>query len=372
MSTTHPGRALLLLVFLTLGQARAETVVETTGEAAISRGDLPSARLEALSRARWEAVERVAGVEVKASSFVKDFVLLDESIIKRTEGVIKSSTVLSEDHTAEIYTERIRAAVSIEPARSAVAQIARNHAIAVYMPAADKRSVVKELNSFSEGVVRRLIRAGYVVVDASAGGGPVKYSQLETALAGDDYESLQPVLYRYLANTMLIGTIELTHSGRRGERDSLGPLPGDIVTARLNYRLVAADEQGVRRILASGAASDKGSGNGLEEASERALDELAASAIDLLIADVQRNVKRQTTMLRVKVDGVNSVATDRAVRDHLQSITWVSRVESERPGEYSVEYGERPIYLVTSVNRLPGFRVADFTTNSILARFEGP
>ena len=93
-----------VLLAFAVPAVQAATVVESTGESAITGDDVPTARLEAIARARWDAVERVAGVETKSSSFVNDYVLLDESVIQRTSGVITESTVLAESRHGDTYT----------------------------------------------------------------------------------------------------------------------------------------------------------------------------------------------------------------------------------------------------------------------------
>jgi len=50
---------------------------QATGEAAIINGDVPSARLEAIARAKWAAIEQAVGVQVKSQSLVQNAMLGD-------------------------------------------------------------------------------------------------------------------------------------------------------------------------------------------------------------------------------------------------------------------------------------------------------
>ncbi len=350
------------------------TTLETTGEAAVVLDDVPSARLEAIARARWEAVERVAGVEIKSSTFIDNFALLDDAIIKRANGVITQSAVLSEGRTGDVFTARIRSTVAPAPARSVLSAMARNRAIAVYLPARFPDHSMRDSHALAETLISRLTRDGYDVIDLADHEFGVSPQQLDAALARDDFTSMRSVLYRYLTNVVLVGTVGLVHSAKRGDNDSLGRLQFDIVTARVDYRLVGGDDTGLRRILSSGHESAKGTGAGATSAAEHALERLASqdpdSAATVMLEEIRRTVKAKTGRVRVSIDGVSSLGADQSVRETLQAIAWVTRIESERMGEYVVDYPEQSLYLAASLGHKPGFYVKDFTPSSITARFQ--
>ncbi len=349
----------------------AGVVVESTGEAAITNDDVPSARLEAIARARWEAVERVAGVETKSSSFVNDFVLLDEAVIQRTSGVITESTVVSESRDGDVYRVRIRATVGEDPARKALSQVASNLAIAVYLPMIAPNGSIREAHEVTAKLIRQLVKNGYEVVDVADRGFVVTGTQLQSALENNDYSSLRSILYKYRTNVVLLGTFEISQIGQKGQRDPMGTLNFDMIAATLNYRIVSGGVDGLRTVLASGHLSEKGSGQSVERAIEDALAEFSKHQLPEVVQDVQRNVRAKTRLVRVRVDGVESMADDTAVRETLRGIAWVARVETERLGEYVVEYPERTLYLAAGLNSKTGFRVADFSENAVLARYEG-
>jgi len=349
----------------------AGVVVESTGEAAITNDDVPSARLAAIARARWEAVERVAGVETKSSSFVNDYVLLDESVIQRTSGVITESTVVSESRDGDVYRVLIRATVGEDPARKALSQVASNLAIAVYLPMIGPNGSIREAHEVTAKLIRQLVKNGYEVVDVADRGFVVTGAQLRSALDNNDYSLLRSMLYKYRTNVVLLGTLETSQIGQKGQRDPVGTLTFDMVAATLNYRIVSGGVDGLRTVLASGHLTEKGSGQSVERAIEDALAEFSKHQLPEVVQDVQRNVRARTRLVRVRIDGVDSMSDDAAVRETLRGIAWVARVETERLGEYVVEYPERTLYLAAGLNSKTGFRVADFSENAVLARYEG-
>jgi hypothetical protein len=169
----------------------------------------------------------------------------------------------------------------------------------------------------------------------------------------------------------LVGTLELAHTGRRGSPDSLGPLPLDFVTATLTYRVVVGDDTSLRTVLVSNQISVKGAGSNPAHAVDNAIREMVDTAVDPLVTQMLQRIRARAPKIRVHVNGVNSSASDRTIRQTISAIPWVAGVETSRFGEYIVEYPERVAYLAASISQLPGFRVVDFSPISVLVRFEG-
>ena len=108
------------------------------GEAVIVNNDKPSARLEAVARAKWTAIEQVVGAEVKAGSFVQNFTLVEDVIKTKAGGMVKSYKAIDENVADDVLTVRINACVEPSQAREAVSQLGLNSSIALL----DRKSVV--------------------------------------------------------------------------------------------------------------------------------------------------------------------------------------------------------------------------------------
>lgn len=57
--------------------------IDFEGDAAISGSDIPSAKAEAISKAKWNTIEQVSGVKIKAQTVVQNFSLVDDAVIKQ-------------------------------------------------------------------------------------------------------------------------------------------------------------------------------------------------------------------------------------------------------------------------------------------------
>jgi len=74
---------LFLVTLLPVFSAYAETsCIDAVGEAAIINSDVASAKIEAIARAKWAAVEQAVGVEIKTQSIVQNMQMIDDTISK--------------------------------------------------------------------------------------------------------------------------------------------------------------------------------------------------------------------------------------------------------------------------------------------------
>ncbi|MCX5836536.1 MAG: hypothetical protein NTX62_06140 [Deltaproteobacteria bacterium] len=94
-----------------------ETCVNTEGEAAIVNNDIPSAKTEAVARAKWAAIEQTVGTEVKAQSLVQNFTLVDDAIKTKVRGVVKSYNVLDQVNKKDTVVVKIRACIEESKAK---------------------------------------------------------------------------------------------------------------------------------------------------------------------------------------------------------------------------------------------------------------
>lgn len=112
----------------------APITVTAIGEADIINGDKPSAKLQAVARAKWAAMEEASGVRVKSDTIVQNAVLVDEAIKNEVTGVIQNYEVTGEEEDGQTYRVMISANIVPEKAKDAVGIIAKNTSISVMIP----------------------------------------------------------------------------------------------------------------------------------------------------------------------------------------------------------------------------------------------
>lgn len=368
----------------------AETkCIDTMGEAAIINNDIPSAKVEAISRAKWAAVEQAVGVEVKAQSIVQNMLMIDEAISKKVNGVVSKFKVTKVNSNSDVVTVNVNVCVEPTRAKDTVAGLALNNSIAVFIPA-KKPKVVRETeeihstrygnserhglttrdeheeaNILSETIIGRLTEQGYTVVDV-APTNVVDAAEIEKTMKSGNFMSLRSLMYKFLSNVILIGKIDYTISTKKGENIGYGvSMPFNNVTVRLTYRLITKDSSGKMIILTAGTEQAKGIANNVEDAAAEGLKDLSEKLSPVILDKVGKYIQGVSKKIEVKINSVTEVSDNFAVKEALQNITWVTNVEEKGLGEFSVSYPENPIYLASSLEQKGNFKVIRFSPYAI-------
>ena len=346
--------------------------VESEGEAEIIGADIPSAKTEAISRAKWAAVEQVAGVEINSRTIVENAALLDDIISSQARGVVTSHRLLREQKTSDSVKVRVTACVEPAQARDAVSPLALNSAVVAFVPSRQLASSGKDARyddttSFSEALNNALIQKGFTVRDL-AGGTAVKGADLDKALKGGNFIALRSLAYRYQSNTILIGRIEPTVSTNRGEDVGYGiSMPFTRVTVRLTYRLLTRDSRGELTILAAGSEDAVGLAPAVADAHAVALKNLSDMAVPIIMEKINQRIKELANKVLVTVEGVKTPEETFNLRDSLQRITWVGTIEDIGLGQFRLTFPENPLYLANGLTQR-GFKVVSYSKDAIRVR----
>ncbi len=363
----------ILVSALSLGYAQ-EQCVDAAGEAIIVKNDIPSARIEAVARAKWDAIEKVVGTETKASSLVQNFVLVDDAIKTQVAGVIRSFNLLGQDTNQDIIAVRINACVEPVKAREAVASLALNNSVAVFITAKKIAPTAldsyADTNIFSESLIGKLTDQGYQVIDV-APTQALDAAEIDRAVMTGSTLAVRSLMYKFLSNILIIGTIEHTLSSRRGEQIGYGiVMPFNSVTARLNYRIVAKNAKtGQMEILSAGVGQGRGMAPHRDDALARAAADLYQKIHPEILDRVARYVKGITKKVSIKVEQVSDLDTSLEIKGILQNLVWVTEVQERRMGEFVVSYPENTMYLANSLQQKGMFKILDFSPYTITVEY---
>ncbi len=362
-----PGILLgLIILLLPLPGLCAEKCVQSEGEAAIVSGDIPSAKTEAVARAKWAAIEQTVGTEVKAGSIVQDFTLVDEIIKTQVGGVVKSYKVLSQDNRADTILVRINACVEPQKAQEAVSALSLNNAVAVFIPArkpaARESDVYEETNILSETLIGNLTDHGYRVVDV-APTQAADAAEIEKAMKSGSTLTVRSLMYKFLSNVIIIGKIDYVISTKKGEDIGYGlSMPFNNVTVRITYRIVARNSKtGNTEILTAGSDQARGTAGSVEDAAAKGMESLAVKLSPVILDKIASFIKGSVKKVAIRVNGVSDLDANQDIKGMLQQIVWVTEVEEKRMGEFVVGYPENSLYLANSLRQKGRFTIIDFT-----------
>lgn len=362
--------ALILLLCFAVPAASSQTkCINASGEAAIINKDVPSAKLEAIARAKWTAIEQVVGTEVKAQSFVQNFTLVEDVIKTKTGGVVKSYKVIGETVKDDIFNIKINACVEPSQAREALSQLGLNNSIALFIPARKPGrhgDEFEETNILSETLIGKLTEQNYTVVDV-APTQTLDAREIEKAMRSGNTLSLRSLMYKFLSNLIIIGKVDYSISTRKGENIGYGiSMPFNNVTVRLTYRIISKNNKtGNMEILTTGVEQAKGLANNVEDATAEAMKELAQHLTPVILDKVSQYIKGNTKKVAVKVNGIDDIDKVLEVKQLLQSIVWVSEVEEKQMGDFVISYPENTIYLANSIKQKGNFKILNFSPYSL-------
>lgn len=350
--------------------------IQAVGEAAIKNGDVYSAKEESIARAKWDAVQKEAGIEIKGESIVQNNMrMVDEATLKKMHGVIKSYKVLHVEESRG--TIRTLLNVCVEPAKAmeALSSLSRNSSILVFVPAKKPAfypygSAYEETNLFTEAFIEKLTELGYAVHDIM----PIHTAhirELDNSLVSGNFITFKNTMYRYLSNVLIVGKIDYTRSTRKGDNIGYGmTMPFEHVTARLIYRVVRKDAAGRIEILTAGTEQGKGLASGVPDAIYDSLKDLSEKAAFSISDKLRKYFKGIAKKIHVKVENTADLTDNFEIKSLLQNIAWVTGVDVGGLGEFLVSYPENSIYLANSLVQKGAFRLVNFSPSYITVHFD--
>lgn len=352
----------------------AEKCVNAEAEAALVNNDIPSARQEAIARAKWAAIEQVVGTEIKAQSFVQNFALVEDVIKTKAGGVVKKFTVRDQINSPESVKVKINACVEPSGAKEAVSDLALNNSIAVFIPARKpgrSGDEFEETNILSETLIGKITEQSYTVVDV-APTGVIDAGQIESAMKTGSTLAVRSMMYKFLSNLIIIGKVDYTISTKKGEDIGYGlSMPFNSVTVRLTYRIIAKNNKtGNMEILSAGTEQAKGLANNVEDAAAEAMKELAQNLAPTILDKISMYIKSNTKKIAVHINGVADLDTVFEMKELLQSIVWVSEVTEKQMGDFIVSYPENTLYLANSIKQKGNFKVVNFSPYSLTLDYQ--
>ncbi len=338
------------------------------GEASVIGGDRASAKVEALARAKWDAIEKALGVMTSVKTIVQNFRLLDEVIRNEVGGFIRDVKVLKEENFADMVRVKVEGCVYPKEAERALSFISRDTAFSVMIVTKRPDGVeFDEMNPVTTELINILNQQGFKVYDF-AGNPNVNPYDIESIIAQRRFIALRAYMSRVLSGAIVVGKVELVPSTRTGQDIGYGiRATFNVVTARLNYYLLARDGQGLR-IVASGSLSALGGAPNLTDAQFKAMEALARELGSDIMGKLDRYLAFKRKVVTVVVKGVRSTTQNFSIKEKLQRVPWVQSVEDLGLGRFKVVYLENTVYLANAIERMPELELLRFSTTEVEAK----
>ena len=346
----------------------APITVTAIGEADIINGDKPSAKLQAVARAKWSAMEEASGVRVKSDTIVQNAILVDEAIKNEVTGVIQSYDITGEEEDGQTYRVMINATIVPEKAKDAVGMMSKNTSVSVMIPVVFPDKHVEETNILTETVINDLTMQQMEVIDIASADG-TSLATLNKAIQTNNFMAMRNIAAKYLSGTLLIGKVDTTTTASEGTDVGYGvSLPFNVVTGRLTYRLVTQQGSNLR-ILASGFLSARGMGASLSDATNQMMTNMNREVSQTLVSIVMEKVKGENSKsIMVQLSGNPTIGDLMELKQILSYTAWVLSVEEKGKDMLVVTYPEKSLYLATSINSKPNYEVQKLSEYQIILK----
>ncbi|PLX66475.1 MAG: hypothetical protein C0602_12525 [Denitrovibrio sp.] len=354
-----------MLIFSAIAFA-APITVTAIGEADIINGDKSSAKMQAVARAKWSAMEEASGVRVKSDTIVQNAVLVDEAIKNEVSGVIQNYSVTGEEEDGSLYRVMISATIVPEKAKDAVGLLAKNTSISVMVPVVFPDKHVEETNILTETVINELTMQQMEVIDIVSTDG-TNLAELDKAMRTNNYMAMRNIAAKHLSGTILVGKVATTATAKEGSDVGYGvSLPFNVVTGRLTYRLLTQQGQSVK-ILSSGFLAARGMGATLDDATNQMMENMNREVSQKLVSIVMEKLKGENSKsISVQLAGKPSLSDLMELKQILSYTAWVLEVKERGTDMLAVQYPEKSLYLATAINSKPNYKVIKLTDYSVL------
>lgn len=315
---------LLFIIFLLLSSpllAEEGTYVEVEGVGTITGGNLVRARDLAVNDALRSAVEHAVGLVLDSQTRVRNYELIEDSILTQSRGYISSYDVLDSWTSQGLMYVRVGAVVKEQvlddlAALELTIRRAGDPRVMVIIPEEHIQRPIPDPAAETE-IIRQLLEAGFRLVDQTQVSRVRETEILRQALSGDE-DAYQRLRSEFDADLLVVG---------EAFSERVGTYHGLIsCRARVEVRVVRTD---TGEILAAHGIHESGVDITESAASKKSLMEAGASMAEYLIgvlptslADAQRSIQMTlsgVTFLEVQsfVDSVKGMhlVNDAFLRD---------------------------------------------------------
>jgi len=356
----------LTMIIISAVSFAAPITVTAIGEADIINGDKTSAKMQAVARAKWAAMEEASGVRVKSETIVQNAMLVDEAIKNEVTGVIQNYSVTGEEEDGQIYRVMISATIIPEKAKDAVGFLSKNTSISVMIPVVFPDKHIEETNILTETVINELTMQQMEVIDIVSADG-TNVNELDQAMRTNNYMAMRNIASKHLSGTILVGKVETTATATEGSDVGYGvSLPFNVVTGRLTYRLLTQQGPSVK-ILSSGFLAARGMGATLDDATNQMMENMNREVSQKLVSIVMEKLKGENSKsISVQIAGKPSLSDMMELKQMLTYTAWVLEVKERGTDMLAVQYPEKSLYLATAINSKPNFKVVKLTEYSLL------
>lgn len=356
-------RVLFLLIFYIFFSFYAygkciESIGE--GEATVLNEDIAGAKAEAFARAKWNAVEKALGIYTSVKTVISNFKLLDEVIKNEVGGFIKDVKILESKLLGDTVYVKVKGCVYPKEAEKAISTISQDTKFSVLFIINGS-----DINPISSRIIDILIENGYKVYDLTTNP-DIGHYDIERAIKNRRFSEIKALLSKYLSGALIFGTVNVIPIAKQGQDIGYGiSSPFDVIKVQGIYYFLIPEE-GKVRILSSKVLQTIGRGLTKEHAMNNALSIISDEIAEKIVEDIDKYRALKKKIITVIVKNAENTQDNFRVKEIMQRIPWVEKVDDVSIGKFRVTYLEKSIYFANALERNPQVKLIEFSPTKIV------
>ena len=364
---------ILLFCFIVFSFAKDEEIPKCipsigVGEAFITK-DYNSAKLEAIMKAKWDAIEKALGTDIQVKDIMENFKLLDEVILKDIKGFVKDVKIVKEENLGDFVRVYIKTCVYPKKAEKTLALLTKETAISILFLIEDNGHIyIDKANTLTVSLTNELLSQGFQIYDLSKSKN-ISLRSIKNSIDSRNFSYLENILKISLSKALIVGKVSFTVLSKSGQNIGYG-IKSSLysVKAYAKYYVFIKDKGHVK-VIASGIVSSKGFGLTEEEAKQKALLRLSEQLTNEIVYNLNKYMLFKHNVITLIVEDVYSVSENFKIKEELQKLPWVKSVVDLGIGKFKVEYLENPVYLANALENTLNYKVKEFSPTKIVIEF---
>jgi hypothetical protein len=321
--------AIIMIFNFTLSVLATDSVVvETEGKAYLGDDGLVNAEKKAINDGLRRAVEQAVGTFISSSTMVKNAQLIEDKILKSSQGYIKEYQVINKSIEDHIYIVKVK----VEVGRKALADdldalklnIKRigNPRIMVLLSQKVEDYYVDLPDGLAETeMMKQFIESGFQVIDRYKVDSLINREERRTIIAGD-YDLAVKLGSQLKADFVVIANLRSNYIDLRKTLDGIaGSLKS--YNSQVEARVINAS---TAQVIAAVTGDGKGVGVNKEMAAKKSIIEATENITEELIDRISNDLIKQEKTIQLQVNSVSSLKQLSQLKNSLPTLSGVINV----------------------------------------------
>ena len=363
----------VLAILLSFTTAKAQTdiqVVQAKGRATILNNDIAAARDEALIDARVKALETL-GIHVSAETIISQSSMIDQTVVNKTKGFIRSYRVLNEFEQSGIYHVEIEAWISFEISEEDLRKYLRNFSVVVGVETQIDGRQISDTR-IEDAFIGDLVDNGFDVIDKEQ---LLRLRNIYQDAIRGNQQAARQIGQRLLANIIIVGHANARESSIQ-DVNTYGGNRGQISCYRAHFsiRIIETETGSIIGTYKSPFKGIKGFGADRSRAADDAFNnglEAAVERISEKLSEYSANKKRNVV---IEIAGLPDLDTYRLIKRLIEGQRWVEGLEEREfsptgTSSFRLQYAEKIGILAAALQRFRNLDVRSSTQSRIVLSY---